>query len=169
MKFKDLMHRGEKHVEPVEGATGPTTSLGSLREAMDRLFEDFVHGELPWASNERSPAAVFPSIDVTESADAVEVSAELPGLDESDVEVTLGGGNDVLVLTGQKTVESEREEQEVHHVERCYGSFRRSIALPCTVDPAGVEASFKKGVLKVRLPKSQAESPSTRRIPVSAG
>ena len=65
-------------------------------------------------------------------------------------------------------LEQEREEHEIHHVERTYGSFRRSVPLPCEIDPARVEASFRKGVLKVHLPKAESERTDVRRIPVRA-
>jgi HSP20 family protein len=107
----------------------------------------------------RSPVAglgsdtLAPKIDIAESKDAINVTAELPGVEEKDVDVTLADG--VLTIRGEK--KSERDEQERdkswHVVERSYGSFSRTISLPFDPDPAKVEANFDKGVLRIHLPK----------------
>jgi HSP20 family protein len=124
--------------------------FGSLFREVQKTFEDF---------SRRAPMAGFgsemlaPKIDIAESKDAINVTAELPGVEEKDVNVTLADG--VLTIRGEK--KSERDEQDKdkswHVVERSYGSFSRTISLPFDPDPAKVEANFDKGVLRIHLPK----------------
>jgi HSP20 family protein len=124
--------------------------FGSLFREVQKTFEDF---------SRRSPVAglgsdtLAPKIDIAESKDAINVTAELPGVEEKDVDVTLADG--VLTIRGEK--KSERDERDKdkswHVVERSYGSFSRTISLPFDPDPAKVEAKFDKGVLHIHLPK----------------
>ena len=122
----------------------------SLFQEVQKTFEDF---------SRRTPFARFgsdmlsPKIDVAESKDAVEVSAELPGVDEKDVEVTLA--HDVLTIRGEKKTERKEQDEDKnwHVVERSHGPFTRAIPLPFDPDAANVEAKFDKGVLRIRLPK----------------
>lgn len=105
-----------------------------------------------------------PKVDVADDGGEIRITAELPGLDEKDVEVLLQ--NDVLTLKGEKKAEKEDKGKNFYRVERTYGSFERSISLPCEVDRKKVEASFKKGVLTVRMPKTEAAKDEVKRIPV---
>ncbi|HEU4452680.1 MAG TPA: Hsp20/alpha crystallin family protein [Longimicrobium sp.] len=98
------------------------------------------------------PIGWTPAIDVAERDGELVVTAELPGMKKEDVELELGDG--VLTLRGEKRTESERTEDEMHLVERSYGSFRRSFTLPCPVDETKVTAEFKDGVLRVTLPRT---------------
>ena len=127
----------------------------ALRDEMNRLFDSFWTGEfIP----ERFPfAKTFPSVDVTETDEAVVVKAEVPGLEAKDVEVTLSG--DVLTLRGEKKEEKDEKEKNVRHREVRYGAFTRSIQLPVPVEADQVVAECKKGVLKVTLPKVEKERP----------
>ncbi len=93
-----------------------------------------------------------PAVDVAESDGNLVVTAELPGMKKEDVTLELANG--VLTLRGEKKEETERKEEEMHVVERSYGSFRRSFTLPCTVDETKAAAEFKDGVLRVTLPKT---------------
>jgi HSP20 family protein len=135
----------------------------SLFQEVQKTFEDF---------SRRTPFARFssdmlsPKIDVAESKDAIEVTAELPGVDEKDVEVTLA--DDVLTIRGEK--KTEREEQDTdknwHVVERSYGSFTRAIPLPFDPDATKVEAKFDKGVLRIRLPKPAEMTKKQQKIEI---
>ena len=137
--------------------------FGSLFREVQKTFEDF---------SQRTPFAQFrsdtlsPNIDVAESKDAIEVTAELPGVDEKDVDVTLA--DDVLTIRGEK--KSEREEQDKdknwHVVERSYGSFSRAIPLPFEPDATKVEAKFDKGVLRIHLPKSEETTKKEQKIEI---
>jgi HSP20 family protein len=110
-----------------------------------------------------------PRIDVSETKDALEVTAELPGIDEKDVEVTLSEG--MLTIRGEK--KTERDEQDAsknwHVTERSYGAFSRSIALPFEPDAEKVEAKFEKGVLRVKLPKPPEVAKKQQKIEIQKG
>jgi HSP20 family protein len=103
---------------------------------------------------------------VRETDNSLEVTAELPGLSDNDVELRLEG--DLITLSGEKKEESKREEGGLHLTERSFGRFQRSFRLPFRPDPAEVKAEFDKGVLHITLPKPQMEQ-SGGRIPIQAG
>ena len=105
-------------------------------------------------------------MDVRETAKQYAVTAELPGMDEGDIEVELKGN--MLTIKGEKKEEREEtEEGDYHLTERRYGSFQRSFTVPPGVDPSGVTASFKKGVLTVTLPKTK-EARATQKVTVKS-
>jgi len=106
-------------------------------------------------------------MDVSESDHEVVVTADLPGMDEKDVQVDFDHG--VLSITGEKRAEKEDKDKRYHRIERSYGSFRREIAMPCEVDEGKITATFKKGELRVVLPKSHEAALSGKRITVSKG
>jgi HSP20 family protein len=141
-------------------------SIGSLFREVEKTFEDFAR-RTPFAS--LGEIALTPKIDVTESNGGLEVTAELPGVDEKDVDITLADG--VLTIRGEKKSERDEEDKEKnwHIVERNYGSFARSIRLPFDPDMNKVEARFDKGVLRVRLPKSAEAAKKERKIEIRKG
>ena len=106
----------------------------------------------------------MPSIDVRETDTDLVVEAELPGMDEKDVSVTLS--NDVLTLKGEKKSEREEKKEDYHVMERSYGSFQRSFRLGDTIDPDKVTAAFDKGVLKVTLAKRPEAVKTEKPIPI---
>jgi HSP20 family protein len=120
-----------------------------------RLFEDFL-GDQP-----RS-AQFAPAVEVTETDDAYVVKAEIPGTKPEDVHVELHDG--VLTLRGEKRQERDEDKEHVRYVERVYGSFSRSFALPQNADQEKVEAGFKDGVLTLRVPKREEAKPRTINI-----
>lgn len=145
--------------------------LGSLFRDVEKVFEDFQRrSPLPGmpAMFGSTGGALAPKIDVSEAKDAVEVTAELPGVDEKDVEVTLVDG--VLTVRGEKKAEREEQDKDKnwHVVERSYGSFSRSIALPFDPDASQVEAKFDKGVLRIRLPKPPEKVASEKKIEIKS-
>ena len=103
------------------------------------------------------PAAFCPALNVEEDESAYRVSAELPGVDPKDVEITLDHG--VLTLRGEKKEDSEKKDKNYHRVERHYGCFTRSLALPVEVDGEKVAANYRNGVLEITLPKAEAAKP----------
>lgn len=109
----------------------------------------------------------LPQIDVAETENEVTVSADLPGLDEKDIKVSLDG--DLLTLRGERHHEREEKEKNYRCMERSYGSFHRSIVLPEGTDREHVKATFSKGVLTVTIAKVPGAKPSQRRIPVQTG
>jgi HSP20 family protein len=144
--------------------------FSSFRTEMDRLFDSFLTG-VPALSNLRQsfPAAqgLTPAWDVKETEKALVVTADLPGIDEKDIHLTIHNG--VLSLRGEKKSERTDEHENYHLMERSYGSFQRSIRLPETVDDDQVEAQFDKGVLTVTLPKRPETVKEQKKIEIKAG
>jgi HSP20 family protein len=103
-----------------------------------------------------------PNIDVMEKNDKYLIKAELPGVKEEDVEISLTG--DMLTISGEKTEESEEERKGYYYAESSYGAFSRSITIPSSVDPEKIEANFSNGVLEVNLPKTPETKPKKVRI-----
>ena len=137
--------------------------LVSFREEMNRLFDDFWHGDV--LPERFAFAGAFPKVEVTETDEAVIVRAEVPGLEAKDVELTVVG--DVLTIKGEKTEEKEEKEKDVTRREVHYGSFSRSIRLPGEVDVEKVDAECTKGVCKITLPKTAGEKP--KKIEIKGG
>lgn len=141
--------------------------FGAFQREMNKLFDDFFGGfDLsPWAPVERRLAAAFtPHVDVSETDKEIKVSAELPGMDEKDIDVSIT--RDALTIRGEKKEEKEDKGKDFYKMERSYGSFTRSIPLPVEVDTDKVQATFKKGVLEIILPKSAKAIQETKKIPV---
>jgi HSP20 family protein len=101
----------------------------------------------------------LPAVDIRETADAIVVNAELPGIDKKDVKVDVKDG--VLTISGERKYEKDVKEENVHRIERSYGSFSRSFSLPSHVDVNKVEAKLDNGVLEVRLPKTETARPKS--------
>ena len=127
--------------------------MNKMRKDMERLFDRFWSDFGLDAFPEEGLGG--PSIDVSETADKVVVKAELPGIDPKDVDVFVSGDN--LVLRGEKREEKVEESALYHRVERKFGSFSRSLPLPCKVEPEGIKSTYRNGVLRIVLPKCKAE------------
>jgi len=140
--------------------------LTTVRRQIDRLFDDLT-GRIPTAIQSMRGGPMRPAMDVHESEDALELTAELPGVSEKDLDITLH--DNVLTVRGEKRSEERREGQNARVVERTYGSFERSLMLPFEADPDRIEADFENGVLRVRVPKPEASQTGARRINVRAG
>jgi HSP20 family protein len=137
----------------------PFNDMLTLREAMNQLFEDsFVApGKFP---HERG---FTPALDLSESADGYLVEVAVPGIKPEDLQVTLE--NNVLTIKGESRQEAEDKQRNYHRVERHYGSFQRTIALPSTVKSDSIQASLDNGILRLDIPKSEEVKP--RRISVN--
>lgn len=162
------------------GAPAPSEAWApfeSLRKEIDRLFDTFhpfrsrlpstrsaLDFDLPRLSRGGWPVA--PAFDLAEKAKEYEITAELPGIDEKNVEVKLA--NQTLTIKGEKTEEKEEKEKDYHLSERRYGSFQRSFQVPEGVDTDKIEASFAKGILTVKLPKTAEAQKSEKKIAVKA-
>jgi len=147
----------------------------SLRREIDRLFEDFDGGF--WRSPlRRSVFDVMPSwggewpkmpaVDFTDTEKAFEVTAELPGMDEKNVEVKVANG--ILTIKGEKQEEKEEKKKDYYLKERNFGSFERAFQVPDGVDTDKIEANFKKGVLTVTLPKKPEVQKAAKKIDIKA-
>ncbi|WP_164517780.1 MULTISPECIES: Hsp20/alpha crystallin family protein [unclassified Rhizobium] len=142
--------------------------LESLRSEIDRVFSDFGSPSI-FDRAFRMPAAFsrgMLAVDLVESDKAFELSAELPGVDAKDLDVTLADG--VLTIKGEKNEAKEEKEKDYYLSERRYGSFHRSLELPRGVDSEKIEANFSNGVLKVTLPKTPDRQQNTKKITVKA-
>jgi HSP20 family protein len=165
MAVRDLIPwgRGRASVPSTMREGDEVSPFLTLHREMNRLFDDVFNrfeGGMPSLFG-RGPS--WPSIEVNASDKELRVSAELPGLDEKDVEVLVD--NDVLTIRGEKR--SESEDKDRHFSERYYGRFERSIALPFEVEDDKAEASFKNGVLTVTLPKSAKAQEKAKRIAIN--
>jgi HSP20 family protein len=139
----------------------------SLRQQMERLFDDFL---TPFDTTRglatEQDSGVWPSVDVDETDKAYKVTAELPGLEQKDVEVTLR--DNALIISGEKRREHKEQNGGRTYAERSFGRFMRSIPLDTEVDADKVQANFKNGILAVELPKNPAAKDKTRRIEVKS-
>ena len=161
MAVRDLIPRLRSRAPVVSRESG--NPIVAFHQEMNRLFEDFWHDfSGDGAAGTRSFG--FPYVEVSESDRELKVEAELPGMDEKDVEVLLDNG--VLTLRGEKRSETEDKNRRVS--ERYYGRFERQIPLPVDVQEDKIIASFKKGVLTVKLPKSAEAADRVKKIPISA-
>jgi HSP20 family protein len=137
--------------------------FGSLRRDMERLLENFSR-DFGWEPPALAGAGMAPRIDVSETESEIKVEAELPGVDEKDLEVVLSQGR--LTIKGEKKQEKEEKKKDYHLVERSYGSFTRSIPLPFEADADQIKASFAKGVLTVTVPKPPEVKAKERKIAI---
>jgi HSP20 family protein len=137
----------------------------TLHREMNRLFDDVFRGFDMVPLGSMSRMAGWPQVEVVESDKDIRVSAELPGLDDKDVEVLMGDG--VLTIRGEK--KSEVEDKERAFSERYYGRFERRIPLGQDVDEDKVEASFKNGVLTVTVPRTAQAASQAKRIAINSG
>ena len=125
---------------------------GDLRREMERFFERLA--DPVWEPFEMAAGDWAPQLNVSETKDAMVVTAEMPGVDSKEIGIVLTG--DLLTLKGVKEKETVEKEERFHRVERAYGAFLRSVRLPMAVDGSKVTATFKNGVLVVTLPKTPA-------------
>ena len=156
--MKSLVNRPQQPGDPFE----------RLHRHIDELLSNTWLSRT-WPVAAAGSGVVVPSIDVTEDDRQIVATAELPGLEEKDVEVTLA--DNVLTIRGEKKSEHEEkdEKKNYHLLERSYGSFRRAIAFDSEIDAKAVKATFDKGVLKVVLPKSAQQPAKSTRIEIGRG
>ena len=145
MNLRSLIPIGRERSVARRGSTEP---FGTLQREIDRLFEDFTRG---WPAFGNATSELMPSMDVTETDKEIEITAELPGLEEKDVQVNVA--DNVLTIKGEKKAEKEEKDKNYRLYERSYGSFARILDLPPGVDPDAIKASLSNGVLKVTVPK----------------
>lgn len=161
------INKSETHAPVSQRSRDPFTAM---RAEMDRVFDSFLgrgFGGLPAFSRADANLSVGPDIDVRESEGEFVIEAELPGMDEKDVNVTISNG--ILTLKGEKKSEREEMKDSYHLTERSYGSFQRSFQVADSIDADKVKASFEKGVLKITMPKRPESVRSEKRIPIGQG
>lgn len=143
-----------------------TDPILSLKIEMNRMFESFF--EQPFGLRSMEDWKGFaPSIDVYETEKEIMVDAELPGMDEKDIEITLG--NNILTISGKRESEETEKGKSFYRHELSYGSFKRSIQLPDEVDEDKIDATYSKGILKIVLPKSEQSVSQRKKIVIKKG
>jgi HSP20 family protein len=138
----------------------PYRDVITLRDRMNRLFEDMSSAK--GQEKELVPGAWAPAVDIYETENEVVLAAEIPGVDEKDVEIKVEDNS--LTIRGERTFEKETKEENYHRIERSYGSFFRSFALPSYIDQDRIEAEHENGVLKIRMPKRSELKPRKVKI-----
>ena len=158
MNLKSLFSSGETSKNVTSPDLNPFTAL---QREIDRLFSDFTRGLPSFAASNLTPR-----MDVTEREKEIEISAELPGMEQKDIEITLA--DDVLTIRGEKKAEKEEKDENRHIVERSYGSISRSIQLPSGIKAEDIQASMTNGVLKITLPKPVQRQQEAKKIEIKA-
>jgi len=141
-----------------------TDPFSYLRSQINRVFDDF-WGESRLAPQREMAADFWPQVDVTETGKEIKVSAEIPGVEPKDIDVSVEDG--MLTIKGEKKYEREEKEKGQYRMERGYGSFERAIELPAEVDESKAKAEFKKGVLRLTLPKRPGAPSRRKKISVT--
>src|SRR4051794_8265532 len=164
MSVRDLIPWGRNNTgAPSVYRTEQVSPFLALHREMNRLFDETLRGFDAPGLFRAVPS--WPNVEISNTDKEIRVSAELPGIQEKDVEVLLEG--DILTIRGEK--KSETEDKERHFSERFYGRFERQIPLGYEVDPDKVNASFNNGVLTLRVPKSEKAAAKTKRISIKSG
>ena len=136
----------------------PFRDLVNLRDKMNRLFEDAVRGE----EKDLISSSWAPAVDIYETENELVLAAEVPGVEEKDVEISVE--DNTLSIRGERKFQKETKEENYHRIERSYGSFYRSFTLPSYVDQERIHAEHESGVLKVHMPKKPEVKPRKVKI-----
>lgn len=158
----------KKQQAAVPAARTPVDTWGLMRSDMDRFIDSMFGGRTGFPSLFGAAgaklSAMSPSIDVRENGNEIVIEAELPGMEEKDVQLTFRDG--IISIKGEKKSEREEKKDDFHLTERSYGSFERSFRLPDTVDEERIAATFDKGVLRVTMPKRAEAVKTEKNIPI---
>jgi HSP20 family protein len=138
----------------------PFRDLVTLREKMNRLFEDAVTAK--GEEKDLISSAWSPSVDIYEKDNEIVLTAEVPGIDEKDIEINIE--DNTLTIKGERKFEKETKEENYHRIERSYGSFFRSFTLPGAVDQDKIQAEHENGILKITMPKKTELKPRKVRV-----
>ncbi len=141
----------------------PTRELDSLQSDMNRLFDGFFGSR---TTNGVGARRWIPAMDLVESEDHLVLRADLPGMDEDDLEIEIKDG--VLTVAGERKAEHEAKEEGFYRVERAFGRFSRQLSLPEGIDAGKIAASFDRGVLEVKIPKPEQTKPQRVQIASAA-
>ncbi len=139
----------------------PFRDIMTLRDRMNRLFEDLMSTP-KLEESEIIQSTWSPAVDIYETENELVLTAELPGIDEKDVEIKIE--DNTLTLKGERKFEKETREENYHRIERAYGSFYRSFSLPNYIDQDKISAEFENGLLKIHMPKKPEGKPRKVKI-----
>lgn len=161
MGLRDMVVRNRRmHL----GRDETAAAFAHLQRNLNDLFDNF------WRSTSDQTADHIgdfsPSIEVSESEKAIDISAELPGMTEKDIDVSVSNDARMLTIRGEKRSEHEVRERDMFRAERRYGAFRRTVGLPVGVAAEHAEATFKDGLLRLRLPKLPEEAQAVKHIAI---
>jgi HSP20 family protein len=138
----------------------PFRDMVTLREKMNRLFEDSLANK--GEDKDFMASNWAPAVDIYETGNELVLTAEVPGIEEKDIEIKIE--DNTLTLKGERKFEKETKEENFHRIERSYGSFFRAFALPNSIDTDRIQAEYENGVLKIVMPKRQELKPKTVKI-----
>lgn len=160
MKLKDMMPWNGHELK----VRGGQDIFSEMERRMNRMFDEFFNLELPSRLKEKE-FGMIPRMDVSVGEKEIVVTAELPGVEENDVDISLEKGQ--LIISGEKKQEHEEQSGDFYRVERSYGRFRRVVPIDHEIDSEGVKAGYKNGVLKITLPRTQRDRENVRKINIS--
>jgi HSP20 family protein len=143
----------------------PFRDVLAMQNRMNSLFQDY--GRKPGDSDMESTAAFVPPVDIYEDAHKIVLKLEVPGMKQEDLDVQLE--SNTLTIRGERKFEKEENEENFHRIERRYGSFFRSFAVPNTVSTEGVKANYEAGVLRIELAKREESKPKQIKVQIGAG
>jgi HSP20 family protein len=142
----------------------PFRDLVTLQDRMNRLFEESVRNVRP-GDEALSSALWSPAVDIYETDEEVVVKAELPEVNQKDIDIQVE--NNTLTLRGERKFVKDVKRENFHRVERAYGAFSRSFTLPSTVDQEKIRADYKDGILKISMPKREETKPKQIKVQVT--
>ncbi len=159
-----------KDIKKAEAAQtkAPIDPFTAMRAEMDQVFENFLGRgwpSLPNLMKSSDESLVVPSMDIRENGSEIVIEAELPGMEEKDIDVSLKNG--MLTIKGEKRSEEEKKDDDYHLTERRYGSFQRSFRVPETVNEDKIDAHLEKGVLHVKMAKKPEAAGTAKKISVA--
>ena len=161
----------KKETGAVAQAPWQSDPFNALRNDMNRLFDRFTGGSFPSLphlfGSAMSEDAILMDVDVRDNGKEIVIEAELPGVEEEDLSVSMSDG--VLTIKGEKKFEHDEEKEDYQRMERYYGNFRRSMRLPDSIDDEKIEAKLNEGVLTVKIAKRPEAVKEERKIKIKSG
>jgi HSP20 family protein len=139
----------------------PERSIFSLKSDMDRLFDNFFSDR---PSQIESYSDIIPIVDVEETEQEFLITAELPGIKKDDIKITFE--NNYLTISGEKKAKKDMKKENYHHMERSYGKFSRTLAIPAGVMLDKIEAEYEQGILNIKIPKAEEAKPKQIEVKV---
>ena len=143
----------------------PKGDVSLLHREFDDLFNRFFRRDFGVPGDPLGKGLWFPTTDILEDKKKITLKVEIPGVEAKDIDVSLDGRR--LTIKGEKKHEKEEKEENFHRTERLYGQFRRTVELPAEVDPSKVDASYKRGVLKIELKKTKESHPKKIEVKIN--
>lgn len=137
----------------------------SYLQEMNRMMENFFQG-FGLAPHQERPGAFIPSMDMLDAGKEIKITAELPGMEQDDIDISIT--KEMLTIKGEKKEEKEEKGKGYHRTERSYGAFNRTVSLPVEVDVNKIEATFKKGILTIRLPKTEKVLREAKKVSIKS-